>query len=65
MTSFCTAGSTENNNAAAGVMADRLSGDAHGYEVMAAAAAIPRHMRREFLAFLRAEICADTTDSKI
>jgi hypothetical protein len=61
MTSFGTAGSTENKNAAAGVLAEGLCSEDGEYQVAAAAAAIPAHMRREVLAHLRELICADTT----
>jgi hypothetical protein len=61
MTSFGTAGSTEKNNTAAGVLAEGLRSDEGEYQIAAAAAAIPAHMRREVLAHLHELICADAT----
>jgi hypothetical protein len=61
MTSSSTAGGTEKNNTAAGVLAEGLRSDEGEYQIAAAAAAIPAHMRREVLDHLRELICADAT----
>jgi hypothetical protein len=61
MTSVSTAGSTENNNAAAGAWTECLGNKDEEAEVMAAAAAIPSHLRREVLAHLQSLICVNAT----